>query len=103
MLICMSDPDREKRASQPGEPRYVKVLMHSSSDDGRTCDFWDEDGERCGAPSVGRSPYQLWRPPGVVVPKGVPDPATLWVGACEAHFDTLVRVSAPRGGTPERF
>ena len=98
----MSEPE----ASQPKQ-RYLKVLTKQSpSDDGRTCDFWDDPGEggkRCGAPSVGRSPNSLWRQPGHVVPKGVPDPATLWVGACEAHFDTLVRVSGARGGTPERF
>jgi hypothetical protein len=99
----MSGPE----ASQPPEQRYVKTLVKQSpSDDGRSCDFWDdpgEDGTRCGAPAVGRSPNSLWYPPGRFVPEGIRDPSTLWIGACEAHFDTLVRVSAPRGGVPERF
>jgi hypothetical protein len=91
----------ESTTPEPTERKVLhRILQVTPSLDGSYCTVWDygsKDSGRCKQSAVARTSYALWWRTGLTVPKGVPDPSTLFVGVCQDHLDALRTVMKGKG------
>jgi hypothetical protein len=77
------------------------MIQTTPSLDGRTCDV--RDYGQCKRPAVVRASYGAWWPQDHYRPEGLPDPSTLFVGACDIHLESLRVVAASNGAEVEEL
>ena len=97
----MSSTDHDGPAQ---ENVYYRVIQFTPSEDGRACGIklpTDDLTWHCDKQAAARVSYGLWASRDVPYPAGVPNPSTLFVGACEDHLEDLRQVVGSRGGEME--